>query len=107
MRGTTFSIDKVFEFFHHIGYANRDYSQQDKIKIIFLFLSNSSDSASRVFVRVLFWAESLPDPDPVEQTLLVAIIMHGSAMAFLTLMTGALWAGICLSGNVAYKILIR
>lgn len=64
-------------------------------------------SASRVFVKMLFWAEALPDPDPVEHTLLVSIIMHGSAMGLLMLMTGTLWAGISLSGNVAYKIVIR
>lgn len=72
----------------------------DKANLIYL-------TASRVFVKVLFWAEALPDPDPVEHTLLVSIIMHGSAMAFLSLATAALWAGISLGGNVAYKILIR
>ncbi|XP_037028365.1 GPI inositol-deacylase [Bradysia coprophila] len=64
-------------------------------------------TASRVFVKVLFWAESLPNPDPVEHTLLVSIIMHGSALALLTVLTGAVWALISLSGNIAYKILIR
>ncbi|KAJ6637478.1 GPI inositol-deacylase, partial [Pseudolycoriella hygida] len=64
-------------------------------------------SASRVFVKVLFWAESLPTPDPVEQTLLISILMHGSAVAFLMVMAIVLWAAISLSGNVAYKILIR
>lgn len=63
--------------------------------------------ASKVFTKLVLWLKALPNPDPYDQSLTVSIILHGSALALLSLITVALWLSICLSGNITYKILMR
>lgn len=64
-------------------------------------------TASRVFIKIILWSQSLPKPDPIENSMFASIVIHGAAMALLSLCLGGLWAAICFCGNCAYKILFR
>lgn len=64
-------------------------------------------TASRLFVKAILWSKHLPDPDPIPYSILLSVIIHGSSLAILYFLTGALWCGIAMSGNFAYKLLYR
>lgn len=64
-------------------------------------------TASRVFTKIVLWATVLPPPDAFEHSLIVSVIIHGCALAMLTLVSGAVWATTCFAGNILYKVLFR
>lgn len=64
-------------------------------------------TASRVFLKFVLMAKFLPKPETIPASLTVSIIIHGSALALVTIFTGAFYAGITFWGNVAYKLLFR
>lgn len=64
-------------------------------------------SASRLAVHVIQWSKTLPDPDHFKHSVIISIIIHGSALAILNLVTYGLWIAIALCGNVAYQFLYK
>lgn len=64
-------------------------------------------TASRLFVKAILWSKQLPDPDPIPNSIILSIIIHGSALALLYFLIGALWMGIALCGNFIHKILFK
>lgn len=64
-------------------------------------------TASRVFVKMILWLNFMPIPDPFDLPILISVIIHGTALALLTLATGMIWAGISFCGNVVYKLIFR
>lgn len=65
------------------------------------------DTASRLAVHVISWSKTLPDPDHFKHSVIISVIIHGSALALLNILTYALWVLIALSGNVAYQCLFK
>ena len=63
--------------------------------------------ASRVFIKLILWMSSLPKPDAYEHSLLISILIHGSALAILTFASGGIWWACCFCGNIAYKLLFK
>lgn len=72
-----------------------------------LQLKPRSILASRLFVKVLLWTKSFPDPDEFKHSLLISVIIHGSALAILNLLTYGLWFAIAVCGNVAHQFLFK
>jgi GPI inositol-deacylase len=64
-------------------------------------------TASRVFAKMILWMKEVPQPESYDLPMMVSILIHGSALALLTLATGAIWAAICFFGNVTHKILFK
>ncbi|CAM6031630.1 unnamed protein product, partial [Sphagnum compactum] len=64
-------------------------------------------TASRVFVKLVLFFKFLPPPESYEHSLLVSIIIHGTAVAILTISKGIAWGCICFCGNTAHKILCK
>lgn len=64
-------------------------------------------TASRVFVQIIFWTKILPAPDAYDLPILISVIIHGTALALLTLATGFVWGGISFCGNMIYKVIFR
>lgn len=64
-------------------------------------------TASRLFVKVIVWTKHLPDPDPIPNSIILSIVVHGSALAVLYFLIGALWMAIALFGNFAHKLLFK
>lgn len=64
-------------------------------------------TASRVFVKLVLFLKFLPPPESYEHSLLVSIIIHGTAVAVLALAKAAAWTSICFCGNTAHKILFK
>lgn len=58
-------------------------------------------------MHLIQWSKTLPDPDHFKHSVIISIIVHGSALAILNLVTYALWVGIALCGNVAYQFLYK
>lgn len=64
-------------------------------------------TASRVFVKLILFLKFLPTPEEYDTSILVSIIIHGSAMALLLLSTAVFWIAITFCGNVAHRLLMR
>lgn len=79
--------------------------------MIFTTISNSFHgiviSASRLFIKVLVWSKSFPDPDQFKHSLIVSFVIHGTALSVLHLFTYALWFSIAVCGNVAHQFLFK
>lgn len=58
-------------------------------------------------MHLIQWSKTLPDPDHFKHSVIISIIVHGSALAILNLATYGLWVGIALCGNVAYQFLYK
>lgn len=58
-------------------------------------------------VHVIQWSKTLPDPDQFKHSVLISVIIHGSALALLSLVTYCLWIAIALCGNVAHQLLFK
>lgn len=65
------------------------------------------NAASRLAVHVIAWSKTLPDPDHFKHSVIISVIIHGSALAILNIATYGLWVLIALSGNVAYQFLFK
>lgn len=65
------------------------------------------NTASRLAVHVIAWSKTLPDPDHFKHSVIISVIIHGSALALLNILTYGLWVLIALSGNVAYQFLFK
>lgn len=63
--------------------------------------------ASRLAVHVIKWSKTLPDPDHFKHSVVISVIVHGSSLAILNLLTYGLWIAIALCGNVAYQFLFK
>lgn len=63
--------------------------------------------ASRLAVHAIAWSKTLPDPDHFKHSVIISVIIHGSALALLNILTYGLWVLIALSGNVAYQFLFK
>lgn len=63
--------------------------------------------ASRLCVHLIQWSKTLPDPDHFKHSVIISIVIHGSALAILNLVTYGLWVAIALCGNVAYQFLYK
>lgn len=66
-----------------------------------------SFSASRLAVHVIKWSKTLPDPDHFKHSVIISVIIHGSSLAILNLVTYGLWVAIALCGNVAHQFLFK
>lgn len=64
-------------------------------------------SASRLFAKMIIMVKVLPVPEEYDHSLMVSLIIHGSAIALLTIAVGGLWAAMVFWGNVSYKIIFR
>lgn len=64
-------------------------------------------TASRLAVHVISWSKTLPDPDHFKHSVIISVVIHGSALAILNLLTYGLWVAIALCGNVAYQFLFK
>lgn len=53
------------------------------------------------------WSKTLPDPDHFKHSVVISVIIHGSSLAALSLMTYGLWLSIALCGNVAHQFLFK
>lgn len=53
------------------------------------------------------WSKTLPDPDQFKHSVVISVIIHGSALAALNLLTYGLWLSIALCGNVAHQFLFK
>lgn len=58
-------------------------------------------------MHIIQWSKTLPDPDHFKHSVIISIIIHGSALAILNLATYGLWVGVALCGNVAYQFLYK
>lgn len=58
-------------------------------------------------VHVIKWSKTLPDPDQFKHSVVISVIIHGSALAVLNLLTYGLWVSIALCGNVAHQFLFK
>lgn len=65
------------------------------------------NTASRLAVHVIAWSKTFPDPDHFKHSVIISVIIHGSALAILNIATYGLWFLIALSGNVAYQFLFK
>lgn len=53
------------------------------------------------------WSKTLPDPDHFKHSVIISVIIHGSSLALLNLLTYGLWVAIALCGNVAHQFLFK
>lgn len=58
-------------------------------------------------MHVIKWSKSLPDPDQFKHSVVISVIIHGSALAALNLITYGLWISIALCGNIAHQFLFK
>lgn len=58
-------------------------------------------------MHVITWSKTLPDPDHFKHSVIISVIIHGSALALLNILTYGLWVLIAISGNVAYQFLFK
>ena len=63
--------------------------------------------ASRLAVHVIKWSKTLPDPDHFKHSVVISVIIHGSSLALLSLLTYGLWIAIAVCGNVAHQFLFK
>lgn len=56
---------------------------------------------------MIAWSKTLPDPDHFKHSVIISVVIHGSALALLNLLTYGLWVAIALCGNVAYQFLFK
>lgn len=63
--------------------------------------------ASRLAVHVIKWSKTLPDPDQFKHSVVISVIIHGSALAVINLLTYGLWISIALCGNIAHQFLFK
>lgn len=63
--------------------------------------------ASRLAVHVIKWSKTLPDPDHFKHSVVISVIIHGSSLALLSLLTYGLWLAIAVCGNVAHQFLFK
>lgn len=63
--------------------------------------------ASRLAVHVIKWSKTLPDPDHFKHSVVISVIIHGSSLALLSLLTYGLWVAIAVCGNVAHQFLFK
>lgn len=63
--------------------------------------------ASRLAVHVIKWTKTLPDPDHFKHSVVISVIIHGSSLALLSLLTYGLWAAIAVCGNAAHQFLYK
>lgn len=65
-------------------------------------------SAARLFVKMILMARRvLPVPGDYNHSLMVSVVIHGAAIALLTLAVGGLWAALVFCGNVSYRVMFR
>ncbi|XP_055373238.1 GPI inositol-deacylase [Condylostylus longicornis] len=62
---------------------------------------------SRLFGKLFQMLSFLPELDPYSESLMVSILIHGTAFAMLISVTIFLWLTIKIYGNMAHKILLR
>lgn len=49
----------------------------------------------------------MPDPDHFKHSVVISVIIHGSSLALLSLLTYGLWVAIAVCGNVAHQFLFK
>lgn len=64
-------------------------------------------TVSRLFFKFILMVKILPKPETLPTSLTVSILIHGSALAMLGCVTGAVWLAITFSGSMAHKLLLR
>lgn len=64
-------------------------------------------TVSRLFYKFIMMAKILPKPEILPTSLTVSILIHGTSVALIALSTGAMWAAVTFSGNMAHKLLLR
>lgn len=64
-------------------------------------------SAARLFLKFIQMVKVLPMPQDYNHSIQVALIIHGSAVALISLSVGGLWAAMVFWGNVSYKVIFR
>ncbi|KAL7022968.1 hypothetical protein ACKWTF_012440 [Chironomus riparius] len=64
-------------------------------------------TVSRLFFKFILMMKVLPKPETLPTSLTVSIVIHGSALAIIFLLTGFMWAGIMFCGSIAHKLLFR
>lgn len=58
-------------------------------------------------MHVIKWSKTLPDPDHFKHSVVISVIIHGSSLALLSLLTYGLWVAIAVCGNVAHQFLFK
>ncbi|CRK87620.1 CLUMA_CG001416, isoform A [Clunio marinus] len=64
-------------------------------------------TVSRLFLKIIVLMKILPKPEVLPTSLTVSIIIHGTALALLTILTGLIWTGITFCASIAHKILFK
>lgn len=64
-------------------------------------------SAARLFVKAIIAVKVLPVPEEYDHSIMVSVVIHGSAIALLSMAVGLLWAAMVFWGNVSYKLIFR
>lgn len=58
-------------------------------------------------MKFILFFKNLPQPESYDYPIIVLIVIHGSAIALLSITTAGLWTGICFGGNAAHTILLK
>lgn len=53
------------------------------------------------------WSKTFPDPDHFKHSLVISVVIHGTALTLLYFLTYGLWVAIALCGNVAHQFLFK
>lgn len=64
-------------------------------------------TVSRIFLKFILMFKMLPKPEVLPTSLLVSILIHGSSLALVFVVTVGVWTAITFSGSVAHKFLFR
>lgn len=64
-------------------------------------------TVSRLFFKFILMMKILPKPETLPTSLMVSIIIHGTAISLIVIFTALLWAGISFCGSIAHKLLFK
>jgi GPI inositol-deacylase len=64
-------------------------------------------TVSRIFFKFILMFKLLPKPEVLPTSLLVSILIHGSSLALIFIVTVGVWTAISFSGSMAHKFLFR
>lgn len=64
-------------------------------------------TVSRLFFKFILMMKIFPKPETLPTSLTVSIVIHGTALAIIFILTGFMWAGIMFCASIAHKLLFR
>lgn len=64
-------------------------------------------TVSRLFFKFILMMKILPKPETLPTSITVSVIIHGTSVALIVILTAFMWAGISFCGSIAHRLLFK